>query len=147
MLKRTITYTDFDGVERTEDFYFNLTKAELLDLQLSTDGGLLDQIKKIVAAKDTPELIKLFKKIILLAYGEKSDDGKRFKKSDAIREDFASTEPYSILYMELATDPNKASEFVNGILPKDLAEQAKAAIDNGELDEDTKQLINSLQQS
>lgn len=144
MYKKTLTYTDFNGVERTEDFYFNFTKAELMDLQLSTDGGLLEIIKKIINAKDTPALIKLFKKVLLLSYGVKSEDGKRFKKSDEIREDFASTEAYSEIYMELATDTNAASEFINSILPADLAAQAKEAIDKGEIDEDTKKMLNSI---
>lgn len=144
MYKKTLTYTDFDGVERTEDFYFNFTKAELMDLQLSTEGGLLDIIKTIVKSKNTPELVKLFKKTILLAYGVKSEDGKRFKKSDEIREDFISTAAYPEIYMELATDANAASEFINGILPADLANQANELIASGEIDEDTKQLLNSL---
>lgn len=144
MYKKTLTYTDFDGVERTEDFYFNFTKAELMDLQLSTEGGLLDIIKTIVKSKNTPELVKLFKKTILLAYGVKSEDGKRFKKSDEIREDFISTAAYPEIYMELATDSNAASEFINGILPADLANQANELIASGEIDEDTKQLLNSL---
>ncbi len=144
MLKKTITYTDYDGVERTEDFYFNLSKAELTDMQLSTEGGLLTIIKKIVNEKNTPELIRLFKKIILAAYGKKSDDGRRFTKNDEIREDFMSTEAYSIIYMELVSDPDKASEFVNGILPADLAAKANEAITNGTVDEDTKKLLDSI---
>ena len=144
MLKKTITYIDYDGVERTEDFYFNLSKAELTDMQLSTEGGLLTIIKKIVNEKNTPELIRLFKKIILAAYGKKSDDGRRFTKNDEIREDFMSTEAYSIIYMELVSDPDKASEFVNGILPADLAAKANEAITNGTVDEDTKKLLDSI---
>ena len=144
MYKKTLTYTDFNGVERTEDFYFNFTKAELMDLQLSTDGGLLDVIKKIINSKDTPALIKLFKEIILKAYGVKSEDGKKFKKSDEIREDFASTEAYSEIYMELAVNADAASEFINGILPADLAAQANDAIAKGEIDEDTKKMLQSI---
>ena len=144
MYKKTITYTDFNGVERTEDFYFNLTKAELTDLNMSIEGGLLSIIKRIIAAKDTPELIKLFKQTILLSYGIKSDDGKKFKKSDEIREDFVSTEAYSELYMLLVTDPKEASDFINGILPADLAAQANEAIASGKIDEDTKKLLDSL---
>ncbi len=147
MYKKTITYTDFNGVERTEDFYFHFTKAELMDLNLSTDGGLLEIIKTIVKAKDTPELVKLFKKTILLAYGIKSEDGRRFKKSDEIREDFLSTEAYSEIYMQLATDADEAAKFINGVLPADLATQANELIANGEVDEETKQLIESLNNS
>ena len=144
MYKKTLTYTDFNGVERTEDFYFNFTKAELMDLQLSTDGGLLEIIKKIINAKDTPALIKLFKQVLLLSYGVKSEDGKKFKKSDEIRDDFASTEAYSEIYMELATNSEAASEFINSILPADLAAQAKEAIDKGQIDEETKRMLETI---
>ena len=144
MYKKTLNYTDFNVVEITEDFYFHFTKAELMDMQLSTDGGLVDIIKKIVMSKDTPELIKLFKKVILMAYGIKSDDGKRFKKSDEIRDDFISTEAYSEIYMELATDADEASRFINGILPEDLANQANDLIAKGEIDEDTKKLLEEI---
>ena len=147
MYKKTVTYTDFNGVERTEDFYFHFTKAELMDLNLSTEGGLLEIIKTIVKAKDTPELVKLFKKTILLAYGIKSEDGRRFKKSDEIREDFMSTEAYSEIYMELATDADEAARFINGVLPADLVTQANELIANGEVDEETKQLLNTLNNS
>jgi hypothetical protein len=117
MLKKTITYTDYNQAERTEDFYFNLTKAEVMEMEMSTSGGLAEMIKKIVAAKDAPAIIKVFKDLILKAYGEKSPDGKRFIKSEEITTAFAQTEAYSQLFMELATDPDKAAEFVNGIIP------------------------------
>lgn len=117
MLKKTITYTDYNGSERTEDFYFNLTKAEVVEMEMSTTGGLVEMIKKIVAAQDAPSIIAIFKKLILKAYGEKSPDGKRFIKSDEISNAFSQTEAYSQLFMELATDADKAAEFVNGITP------------------------------
>lgn len=117
MLKKTITYTDYNQAERTEDFYFNLTKAEVMEMEMSTSGGLAEMIKKIVAAKDAPAIIKVFKDLILKAYGEKSPDGKRFIKSEEISTAFAQTEAYSQLFMELATDPDRAAEFVNGIIP------------------------------
>lgn len=117
MLKKTITYTDFNDVERTEDFYFNLTAAEVTEMEMSTVGGLAEMIQRIVAAKDVPEIVKIFKDIILRAYGVKSADGKRFIKSDDISAEFAQTNAYSQLFMELATDPDKAGEFVNAITP------------------------------
>jgi hypothetical protein len=89
MLKKTITYTDYNGVERTEDFYFNLNKAEILEMELSTEGGLQQMIEKIIAAQDMPALSKYFKDIILMSYGEKSPDGKRFIKNQEIRDAFA----------------------------------------------------------
>lgn len=120
MLKKTISYTDYNGVARTEDFYFNLSKAEVMELEMGTDGGLAEMIKKIVAAKDAPSIIKVFKDLVLKAYGEKSADGKRFIKSDEIATAFSQTEAYSQLFMELATDADKGAEFVNGIMPSDL---------------------------
>lgn len=124
MLKKTITYNDYNGVERTEDFYFNLSKAELMEMEMSISGGLTEMIEKIVATKDAPAIIKIFKELVLKAYGEKSADGKRFeKKNGALAEAFAETEAYSQIFMELATDADKAAEFVNGIMPSDIAKQ------------------------
>ena len=117
MLKKTITYTDYKDVERTEDFYFNLTKAELMEMEMGAVGGLSGMIEKIVSAKDAPAIIKVFKELVLKAYGEKSADGKRFIKSKEISDAFSQTEAYSQLFMELATDADAASKFVNGIAP------------------------------
>lgn len=126
MLKQTITYEDYDGVERTETFYFNISEAELTEMQLSQDGGLDVQLQKIVDSKDIPSLTKVFKSIITKAYGEKSDDGKYFRKSADISEKFLSTEAYSKLYMELISDPDKMADFIKGLLPKSVqAEIAK----------------------
>lgn len=125
MLKKTITYTDYNGVKRTEDFYFNLSKAEIMEMELSTTGGFGDMIQKIVAAQDTPGIIKIFKDVILKAYGEKSPDGKRFIKSDEIREAFSQTEAYSELFMELSTNDVAAADFVNGIVPGDMVDEIK----------------------
>ena len=123
MLKKTITYEDYNGEERTEDFYFNLNQAELTEMELGITGGLSEMIKKITQAKDTPSIIKIFKDLILKSYGEKSPDGKRFVKSDELSLQFSQTEAYPILFMELATDENAAADFVNGIIPKSLANQ------------------------
>ena len=124
MLKETLKYTDYNGIERNEDFYFNLTKAEIMEMELSTAGGLTEMINKIVATQDAPAIIKVFKELILKAYGEKSPDGKRFIKSEEISAGFSQTEAYSDLFMRLATDTEYASKFVNGIVPKDLSEAA-----------------------
>jgi len=121
MLKKTITYTDYNGNERTEDFYFNLSKAEIMEMEMSTAGGLTEMIQKIVAAQDAPAIIKVFKELILKAYGEKSPDGKRFIKSEELSTAFSQTEAFSQLFMELATDADAAAKFVNGIIPVDLA--------------------------
>lgn len=120
MIKKTITYTDYNDVERTEDFYFNLSKAELMEMEMGTTGGFAEMIEKIVAAQDAPTIIKVFKDLVLKAYGEKSADGKRFVKSEEIANAFSQTEAYSILFMELATDADAAAKFVNGIMPKDM---------------------------
>lgn len=117
MLKKSITYTNYNGIECTEDFYFNLTKAEIMEMEMSTSGGLAEMITRIVAAQDAPAIIKIFKELILKAYGEKSPDGKRFVKSDEISAAFSQTEAYSQLFMELATDADAAAKFVNGIIP------------------------------
>lgn len=117
MLKKTFTYTDYNGVERTEDHYFNLSKAELMEMELSTTGGLAEMINKIVAAQDAPAIVKIFKELVLKAYGQKSADGRRFIKSKELADEFAQTEAYSQLFMELATDADAAAAFVNGIVP------------------------------
>lgn len=117
MLKKTITYTDYNEVERKEDFYFNLTKAEIMEMEMSISGGLTEMINRIVAAQDAPAIVKIFKELVLKAYGVKSPDGKRFIKSDELATEFAQTEAYSQLFMELATDADAASSFVNGIVP------------------------------
>ena len=119
MLKETIKYTDFNGVEREEDFYFNLTKAEITEMEMSVDGGLVVRINKIVQAKDAKEIVKIFKTIVLDAYGEKSADGRRFIKTPELREAFSQTMAYSNLFMELATNDVKAAAFIKGIMPKE----------------------------
>lgn len=120
MLKKTVTYTDYNGVERTEDFYFNLSKAEVAEMELSVDGGLSQMLENIVKSKDNKQIISMFKDIVLKSYGEKSMDGKRFVKSDELREAFSQTEAYSEIFIELALNEQAAAEFVNGILPANL---------------------------
>ena len=125
MLKKTIKYTDFNGVERTEDFYFNLTKAELMEMEMSTTGGLTEMVRRIINTQDTPSILKVFKKIILKSYGVKSDDGKRFIKTEEMAKEFEQTEAYSNLFMELLRDEKKAADFINGLLPVDIAKQVE----------------------
>jgi hypothetical protein len=128
MLKKSITYETYSGEKVTEDFYFNLTKAELVELEMSHKGGLGESLKKIIASEDGGEIIKEFKGIILKSYGKKSDDGRRFVKNQQLREEFESTEAYSVLFMELVTDADAASEFVNKVIPQDLAGEAQMAL-------------------
>ena len=120
MLKKTIKYTDYDGNEREEDFYFNLNKAEVTEMELSKQGGLSEYIKRIVAAQDAPSLVELFKELICKSYGEKSLDGKRFVKSKELTEEFTQTEAYAELFIELASNAEEATKFVNGIMPKNM---------------------------
>lgn len=126
MLKKTITYTDYNGVERTEDKYFNLSKAEIMEMEMSTAGGFAEMVQGIVKAQDGPAIMKIFKDIILKSYGEKSPDGKRFIKSKELSDEFSQTEAYSDLFMELCTDAEAAAAFINGIIPADVAEKAAA---------------------
>ena len=123
MLKKTIKYTDYNGQEREEDFYFDLSSAEITEMELSEQGGLTSLIQKMIATQDTPSLIKMFKLLILKAYGEKSADGRRFIKSPELATAFSQTPAYSILFMELVTDDKAAAAFVNGIVPKELSEK------------------------
>ena len=130
MFKHTIKYTDYNGVEREETFLFNLSKAELMEMEMGTTGGLAEMIKKIINTQDTPSIMEMFKKIILKAYGEKSADGKRFIKispdGTPLSQAFAETEAYSELYMELVSNADSAAKFVNAIIPKEVSEQAAA---------------------
>lgn len=117
MLKKTMTYTDFDGNQRQEDFYFNLTKAEVLEMEMGIDGGLTQMLNKIVAEKDSKRIVEVFKDLVLKSHGQKSPDGKRFMKSQEIRDAFAQTEAYSDLFIELSMDAKAAAAFVNAIVP------------------------------
>lgn len=134
MLKKTITYEDYNGVERTEDFYFNLSKSEIVDWELGVTGGLSEIITRIVNAKEVPELVEYFQKLILKAYGEKSPDGKRFIKSDEISEAFKQTPAYDKLYMDLVSDDVFAVEFIHAIVPKDVAQLMDKETKNGDVD-------------
>lgn len=128
MLTKTVTYEDYNGVERTENFYFNLSKAKLMEMELGVDGGYAEFIKKIIDAKDTKQLIKLFKELVLTAYGVKDDSGKRFIQNAEVAAEFEQSPAYSEIFMELVTDDVKAAEFVTGIMPKDLSSQAQEAM-------------------
>ena len=137
MLKKMITYTDFNGNQRTDPFYFNLTKAELLEMEVGADGGLAELLKKIVETRDERGLVQEFKKFILLSIGEKSDDGTRFIKNDQIREAFTQTEAYSVLFMELAQDDGAAAVFIKGLMPADLQNEVTMEIKQNELNAQT----------
>jgi hypothetical protein len=122
VLKREIKYEDYDGEETSEIAYFNLSKPELIELDVEYGEGFGRVLERVIETKDNKEIIRLFKKIILMAYGKKSDDGKRFIKNDQLREEFSQTAAYSALFMELATDDEVAVKFLTGLLPSDMRE-------------------------
>lgn len=128
MLKKTITYEDYDGNKRTEDFYFNLSKAEILEMEMGVSGGMTQMLNRIIAEQDSEKIIKTFKEIIFKAYGEKSPDGKRFIKSEELSTAFSQTEAFSQLFMELATDADAAAKFVNGIIPVATTQSTPAPV-------------------
>jgi len=128
VLRKSITYTNFNEEEVTEDFFFHLSKAEIVELEMSEAGGLSEALKEIVASEDGKAIIAHFKKIILDSYGQRSADGKRFVKNTKIREEFESSEAYSVLFMELCTNAASATEFVNGIIPKGMADEAAKVV-------------------
>lgn len=128
MLKREITYEDFNGEEVTEVFYFNISKPELIEMEVEYEQGFGVMIEKVIKSKDNKTLIKVFKDIVLLAYGKKSEDGKRFIKSEELRLEFSQTAAFSVLFMELAVNDNAAAIFLKGVLPKDMVEEINKAM-------------------
>lgn len=132
MIKETITYEDYNGMTRTEDHYFNLSEAELVDMEMSMNGGLSEMVQRIVASNDNVELYKIFKDVILKSYGQKSLDGKKFIKIDErgrkLVDDFVQTEAYSQFLMSIVTNADKAAAFINGVMPKKLMEKAQAGL-------------------
>ena len=137
MLKKTITYNGFDGKEYTEDFWFGLTKGDLIEMEVATPGGMQSYLERIRQTQDIRSVLEMFKNLIMTSYGQKSPDGKRFVRSKALSEEFAQTEAYDNLLMEIFSDENAAAAFVKGILPQDIAAQAEAQLatmeKNGEL--------------
>lgn len=126
MLTKTIKYEDWDGNEREETLYFNLTESELMDMEMSTPGGFAKSMKLAIEKGDIPKLMETFKLLIKKSYGEKSPDGRRFIKSKQLSEEFTQTVAYDTLFMELMSDPDAAGKFINGIVPKKLAEKANS---------------------
>lgn len=120
MIVKTITYTDYNGNQRTEDFYFHLSKAEVAEMELSVPGGLANYLKKIVADQDVPKIIEAFKQIILKSYGVKSEDGKKFIKNQEVLNEFIQSEAYSELFIELLKNAEMATSFINGVIPQGI---------------------------
>lgn len=126
MIHKTVTYTDYNGNSRTETFYFHFTQAEIMEMQLSVEGGFNARVQKMIDVKDQPSIIKLVKDFVLDAFGVKSDDGRRFMKSEELRRSFEENPAYSIIFMELATDADAAAKFVNGVAPSDMPKHTPA---------------------
>lgn len=124
MIKKTVTCTDFDGNEYTEDYFFHLTKGDLIDWT-TEDGGLVDKITNIANEDDPLKIIPIMKKILIRSYGVKTPDGRGFVKDPEVVKNFQYTEAFSELYTELSTNADKAVEFIEGILPKFDAETQK----------------------
>lgn len=125
------TYTDFNGNSRTEEFRFHFNKAELMEMELAVEGGFSARVQRIINANSHPELLKVMKTFILDAYGVKSEDGRRFMKSEEIRREFMECPVYSTLFMRLTTGPDAAklaAEFVNGVTPDDMPKPMAAPV-------------------
>lgn len=133
MLKKTITYVDYNGDERKEDFYFNLNRAEVIEMEIGTSGGYGEMLKRIVESKDGAQIMKVFKTLILKSYGIKTPDGKQFQKSEEISRAFEQSEAYSNLFVELCTNADAAVKFINGVLPMTDEERKQAAIKASEM--------------
>lgn len=133
MLKKRIKYVDYNGEQRDEDFYFNLTKAEIARMQYSKDGNFGDKIRQIARSHDSNELMRVFEQIILMSYGKKSEDGRRFMKGDEISREFLESPAYDELYFELVGDAEKFADFVNSLIPPDLAQKVEQMRANGEI--------------
>ena len=126
MTSKTITYKDWNGKDRTETFYFHFSQAELMEMEISQEGGFSERVKKIAAANNLPDMLKIWKNFVLDAYGVKSEDGRRFMKNEEIRQSFVECPAYSIIFMELATNTEAASNFINTVVPADMAAQVAA---------------------
>lgn len=133
MFAKSVTYTDFNGNERTEKVYFNLTKSEIIKLQASVDGGLSEAIEKIQKGGDPYKIVPLFDKILLAAYGEKSEDGSRFIKNSMLTEAFSQSAAYDAIFSELMLDKDAASDFFTKVIPADMQQQVREELSKQEL--------------
>lgn len=127
MIKKTVNYINFNGEEVTEECYFNLSKAEITEMEVIVEGGYTKLLEDVVASKDNRKILEVFKDLILKAYGIKSEDGRRFMKSDKLSEEFSQTEAFSEVFMDLATNSKSATAFVEGIIPSAPASQSMVA--------------------
>lgn len=117
MFKYEIPYTDYNGVERKETCYFNLSKAELMEMELSTQAGVEEMIRVMIATNDNAKIVQVFKDLILKSYGIKSEDGRRFIKSQELRDQFEQSEAYSEFFMRMVSnEDNLQTKFINGVI-------------------------------
>lgn len=128
MFKKTVTYRDFNDVERTEEYFFHLSTTEVLKLEKNKDGSLSEQLEKIQRDEDEAAMLDMITKLVLLAYGEKSEDGRRFVKSDKLVEEFTETEAYSQIFLDIMTNENELIDFITGILPKEMSQEVQKAM-------------------
>ena len=128
MLKKTIAYVDLNGIDRKEDFYFNLSKPEIIKMQGSVKGGYDVRLKAIAAELNGANIMEFFEDLIKWSYGEKSEDGRRFMKSEEISKAFMETPAYEVLFEELVTNDKAAAEFVNSIMPADVTQKVMEGI-------------------
>ncbi len=132
MIKKTVSFVDFNGTERSDDFYFNLTIDELIEMELSPNESLKDYLNRVIQSSDGMEIYKVFKKIVLASYGKKSDDGLRFIKSDEVRDEFSQTNAFSELLFEFMKDAESASEFINSLIPQDKIKELTSSLEASE---------------
>lgn len=125
MIKQTVAYTNLDGQVATEDLYFNLNKAELIDLELEQERSMSDMLKEVGEDPTAKDVLWMLKTFVHRSYGKRSEDGRKFVKNKAVLEDFIDSEPYSEFLWGLINDPKKAMEFITGLMPADIMEQAK----------------------
>lgn len=136
MHKVTLTYKDYNDEEVTEDLYFNLNKAEILEMNFQAKGGLVNYLQSIINARDTATLADIFKDLLVKSYGVKTPDGKHFMKNDQIREEFICSIPFEMMYTELSTDANAASAFITAIIPKEIREEYEKLDSEGKIPKD-----------
>lgn len=128
MFQKAITYEDYNGVKKTKNFYFNLTRSEIAKMHLMTDGGLDQMIKKMIESGSNKEIFTYFENFVLSCYGEKSADGEEFIKNEEIREKFRNHPAYDVLFMEFIEGGDKAmSDFINAVVPRDMQDAMKSS--------------------
>lgn len=123
MFKKTVTYKDYNDVERTETYHFHFSEAEILDMEMSVEGGFAERVQKIIDANDQTKLMKVIQKFVIDAYGVKSEDGKRFIKNEQVKTEFIESPAYSKIWMELVTNDQVAADFINNVIPADMKDQ------------------------